>query len=136
MKKTLAALAIIMTVSLTAASVQAQVRVGININIGQQPPWRLSGYDYVEYYYLPEIECYYNVPQRQFIHLSNGRWVFSASLPARYRNYNLYTGYKVVVNRPRAYRYFEQDRRMYGRYEARHDNGRHNGRNKGRKHHH
>jgi len=128
------------TVAITEKS-EAQVRVGVNINIGDQPRWRAPGYDYVEYYYLPDIESYYYVPRHQFVYLSNGRWVFSASLPSRYRNYDLYSGYKVVVNRPDAYRYYEQDRTRYhgrnnfrnDRYE-RHDNGRHNGWNK-RRHH-
>src|SRR5262249_32285791 len=78
----------------------AQVRVGVQINIGDQPAWRPAGYDYVEYYYLPDIETYYYVPRHQFVYLSNGRWVFSASLPVWYRDYDLYSGYKVVVNRP------------------------------------
>ncbi len=92
---------------------KAQVRVGVNINIGDQPSWRVPGYDYAEYYYLPDIECYYYVPRHQFIYLSGGRWIFSASLPARYRGYNLHTGYKVVINRHNAYQYYEQDRRRY-----------------------
>lgn len=136
MKKKLLAVAILIAGSLTFQSLQAQVRVNLNINVGQQPPWRLSGYDYVEYYYLPDIECYYYVPSRQFIYLSNGRWVFSASLPYRYRNYNLYSGYKVVVNRPNAYRYYDEDHRRYDRSYYKHDNGRHNGWKRGRGHHH
>ncbi len=109
----------------------AQIRISVNINVGEQPPWRLAGYDYVEYYYLPDIECYYYVPRHQFIYLSNGQWVFSASLPSRCRNYNLYTGYKVVVNRPNAYYYFNEHKTRYGRGRDfrgdRHDNGRHKG---------
>lgn len=110
------------------SAADAQVRVGVNINIGDQPAWRPAGYDYVEYYYLPDIECYYYVPRHQFVYLSNGRWVFSASLPLRYRNYDLYGGYKVVVNRPHAYYYFEQDRVRYAKMKKPHyDNGYHKG---------
>jgi hypothetical protein len=120
---------------------EAQVRVGVNINIGDQPSWRAQGYDYVEYYYLPDIECYYHVPRRQFIYLSNGRWVFAASLPVRYRSYDLHAGYKIVINRPHAYRYFEQDCKRYKggnsfrneRYKP-HDNGRHRGWSKNKRH--
>ena len=133
MKKLLLCAGLCTTLAFTQQS-QAQVRIGVNINIGDQPSWRPAGYDYAEYYYLPDIETYYYVPQRQFIYLSNGRWVFSALLPPRYRNYDLYNGYKVVVNRPYAYRYFEEDRyryrnRDYSRYEdyQRHDNGKHKG---------
>lgn len=114
----------------------AQVRVGININIGDQPRWRPAGYDYVEYYYLPDIETYYYVPGHQFVYLSNGRWVFSASLPYRYRSYNLYSGTKVVINRPNAYYYYPEHRVKYGNRKFKHDNGRHNGWYKKQKRHH
>jgi len=94
----------------------AQVRLNVNFNIGSQPVWGPVGYDYAEYYYLPDIETYYYVPTRQFIYLSGDRWVFSYSLPSRYRGYDLYSGYKVVVNRPRAYKYFNDDRVRYRSY--------------------
>ena len=94
----------------------AQVRLNVNFNIGSQPVWGPVGYDYVEYYYLPDIETYYYVPTRQFVYLSGDRWVYSYSLPPRYRGYDLYSGYKVVVNRPRAYRYFNEDRARYSSY--------------------
>jgi len=98
----------------------AQIRFNVNVNIGSQPVWGPVGYDYVEYYYLPDIEAYYYVPTRQFVYMSGNRWIFSASLPPRYRGYDLYSGYKVVVNRPRAYRYFNDDRMRYGRYRGNH----------------
>jgi hypothetical protein len=94
----------------------AQVRLNVNFNIGSQPVWGPVGYDYAEYYYLPDIETYYYVPTRQFIYLSGDRWVYSYSLPPRYRGYDLYSGYKVVVNRPRAYKYFNDDRARYRSY--------------------
>jgi hypothetical protein len=52
------------------------------------------GYDYVEYYYLPDIETYYYVPKHQFVYLSNGKWIFATSLPSRYSSYNLYSDIK------------------------------------------
>ena len=128
MKKMLLGATLVLSSLAFTNKTEAQVRVGVNINIGDQPAWRDPGYDYVEYYYLPDIQTYYYVPRHQFVYLTNGRWVFSASLPARYRGYDLYGGYKVVVNRPNAYRYYEQDRVRYrGNYYKPHDNGRHNG---------
>lgn len=135
MKKMISAIAIGILV-FSALPSQAQIRVGVNINIGDQPRWRPAGYDYVEYYYLPDIQTYYYVPSHQFIYLSNGRWVFSASLPYRYRDYNLYSGYKVVINQPNAYRYYDQHRVRYAPREVRHDNGRHRGWYKSKKHRH
>ena len=99
---------------------KSQVRVHVNFNIGSQPVWGPAGYDYAEYYYLPEIETYYYVPRHQFIYLSGGRWVFSTALPSRYRGYDLNRGYKVVINEPRPYRHFYRDREQYGRYRGNH----------------
>ena len=112
--KKLVLILLIGTGLLVHQKVDAQVRV--NINIGSQPVWGPVGYDYVEYYYLPDIETYYYVPTRKFVYLSNGNWVFSTSLPSRYRSYNLYSGYKVVMNEPRPYLNFSRDRVTYGRY--------------------
>ncbi|WP_208602988.1 hypothetical protein [Pedobacter steynii] len=95
---------------------RAEAQVSISLNIGSQPLWGPVGYDYVDNYYLPDIECYYNVPRRQFIYLDNSRWIYSSSLPSRYRGYDLYSGYKVVVNSRDPYRHFERDRVSYARY--------------------
>lgn len=79
---------------------EAQVRLNVNVNVGR-PAWGLPG-DYAgDYYYLPEIDSYYDIPHRQFVYLSNGRWIIGAELPVVYRGYDLYRGYKVVVNEPR-----------------------------------
>lgn len=97
-------------------SFRSSAQVNVNVNIGSQPAWGPSGYDYAEYYYLPDVECYYYVPKRQFIYMNNGRWNFSLSLPARYRGYDLNNGYKVVINSRNAYYNFDYDRTRYARY--------------------
>jgi len=99
---------------------KAVAQVSINVNIGSQPLWGPVGYDYVDYYYLPEIESYYYVPERQFIYLSNGNWIFSAGVPPRYRGYDLYRGYKVVINSPQPYRYFNTHKVKYAKYRSNH----------------
>ena len=96
----------------------ASSQVSVNINIGAQPSWGPVGYDYVEYYYLPDIEVYYYVPRHQYVYLSNGRWIFSTSLPYRYRSYNLYSGYKVVINEPKPYLYFSNHKVKYAKYKG------------------
>ncbi|WP_207513300.1 hypothetical protein [Longitalea luteola] len=80
------------------------------------PMWGPAGYASVDYYYLPDIECYYYVPRRQFVYLSGPNWVFSYNLPARCRNYDLYSGYKVVCSGPRPYMHFSDHRVTYARY--------------------
>jgi hypothetical protein len=102
MKKLL--LLLVIALGLTSTQIaQSQIRINANINIGNQPLWGPVGYDYVDYYYMPDIDVYYHVPERRFIYLDGGRWIFAAALPARYRGYNLYASPKIVINEPRPY---------------------------------
>ena len=116
MKKILLAAGLVLAGSITGVSAKAQVRVNINVNIGSQPVWGPVGYDHVDYYYMPDIDAYYYVPSQQFIYLNAGRWIFAASLPSRYHGYNLYSGYKVVVNEPRPYLHADVYRVKYAKY--------------------
>lgn len=67
MKKLILTFALILTCS--AYTMQAQ-RVSVNINIGSQPAWGPVGYDYVDYYYMPDIDCYYSVNQGLFFYMN------------------------------------------------------------------
>lgn len=109
---------IVLLLLCTAGVAGAKAQVNVNINIGSQPQWGPAGYDYASYYYLPDIETYYYVPRRQFVYLSNGQWIFSSGLPPAYRGYNLYNGYKVVLNSPRPYLHFHDHRVAYSRYKG------------------
>ena len=103
-------------VLLLAGSTQAQVSV--RLNVGTPPQWGPAGYDHARYYYLPDIECYYDVNNSSYIYLTGNRWIHSRSLPYRYRNYDLYGGYKVVMNDYRGnrpYDHFREYRSRYGR---------------------
>lgn len=97
-------------------SSQSSAQVTLRANISSQPLWGPIGYNHVDYYYLPDVESYYYVPKKQFIYSDNGKWNYSASLPSRYRGYNLYNGYKVVINSSDAYHNFDSDRVRYARY--------------------
>jgi hypothetical protein len=128
-------LVLMFTVAIVAATLHtANAQVSLNINIGLQPNWGPRGYDYVEYYYLPEIATYYHVPTRRYVYYNGGAWVHRTSLPRAYRGYNLYKGRKIVINQPRPYL---NHRSYQSRYvdKYRHDNGRHKGWNKKDKHH-
>lgn len=95
---------------------KASAQISVSLNIGSQPLWGPVGYDHVDNYYLPDIECYYDVPRRQFIYMDGGRWIYASNLPSRYRGYDLYSGYKVVINSRDPYRNFNHHRVSYGRY--------------------
>ena len=75
-----------------------QAQVSVNVNLGSPPAWGPVGYSNVKYYYLPDVQAYYDIPASQFIYVKNGKWFRSRYLPGNYRNYNLYNGYKVVLN--------------------------------------
>ncbi|WP_316632558.1 hypothetical protein [uncultured Flavobacterium sp.] len=99
---------------LVASATQAQV--SINVNIGTPPAWGPAGYAEMEYYYLPDIEAYYDVRASQFIYFGGGRWIRTTYLPRQYRNYDLYGGYKVVLNDYHGrtpYAYFDRHRVEY-----------------------
>jgi hypothetical protein len=96
----------------------AKAQVNVSINIGAQPLWGPAGYDVVQYYYLPDLQLYYYVPSRQFIYLNGPSWVYVNSLPARYRGYDLYSGYKVVINEPKPYLHFNAHKVKYAKYKA------------------
>ena len=98
----------------------AQVVISANVNISSQPIWGPVGYDYAKYYYMPDIDAYYSVQGRQFIYLEGNRWIFASSLPGRF-HYNLYGGYKVVVNDDRPYMHPENYRQKYASYKGGHE---------------
>lgn len=72
----------------------AQLKV--NINIASQPVWGPVGYDYARFYYLPDLDMYYDVNRREYVYNENNQWLYINHLPDRYRNYDLFKGYKVV----------------------------------------
>jgi hypothetical protein len=97
---------------------QSQVTVSVNFNVQSQPAWGPVGYDNVNYYYMPDIEAYYYVPRHQFVYIEGGRWIFAASLPARCSSYDLYRGYKVVINEPTPYLHHDMYRARYSHYKG------------------
>lgn len=97
----------------------AQLRINLNLNIGSQPDWGPVGYDHAEYYYLPDIDTYYSVPTHEYVYFNNNSWIHSTVLPARYRNYDLYNGYKVVVNQANPWQRADYYRSQYANYRGR-----------------
>jgi hypothetical protein len=99
-----------------ASSVQSQISV--HINLGTPPQWGPVGYSDVRYYYLPDVEAYYDVPSSMFIYYNGVSWVHRSSLPSRYRNYDLYNEYKVPMSDYRGnspYSNFRKHKMQYAR---------------------
>jgi hypothetical protein len=122
MKKSILIVALVFS-GFVFGTASAQINVSVRANIGVQPLWGPVGYDHVEYYYMPDIHVFYYVPGRQYIYRQRGRWVHANALPYQYRNYNVYNGYKVVVNDRTPYRNAEAYRAKYAEYKGNHDQG-------------
>ncbi len=95
MKKLFTTAAMCFTLFFCTATVSAQ---SINININIQPSWGPVGYDYAEYYYIPELNIYYDVTNALFYFLSSGTWTGAKYLPLKYKRFDLSSLYKVVLN--------------------------------------
>jgi hypothetical protein len=145
MKKIILTAAIIIG-CLSLKSTYAQVHISLGVNISNQPEWGPVGYDHADYYYVPDIGVYYDIPAHQYVYMDNNVWVRRTYLPERWRGYDLYHGYKVVLNQPRPWVHDVDIRARYVGYRGRrdqviirdsydhryrnhwHDNGRHEGR--------
>jgi hypothetical protein len=104
-------------------TLQSNAQVSVSLNIGTRPDWCGHYEDNVEYFYLPEIEAYYDVHSSVFIYLGPRGWIRSAYLPEYCHGYDLHRGYKVAIDyhghSPYAYhkhhrtKYFRSNYRNY-----------------------
>jgi hypothetical protein len=111
----------LLVVLMLAGISNAQVKININFNLNTQPGWGPTGYDYVEYYFLPDLDVYYSVPQHLYYYNENGQWISNSFLPYRYNSYNLYTAYKVVLNEKEPWKNDRIYREKYSTFRNRHD---------------
>ncbi len=72
---------------------------GINVSLivpAWAPPYQNA--QLVKYYYLPDIEVYYDVSNQEFVYLQDGSWMFSSSLPPIYAGFDLYNSFVVMLD--------------------------------------
>jgi hypothetical protein len=107
-----------MTILGLALTIPAVSQVSVNINFGRPPIWGPYGYDDARYYYIPDIDVYYDIWDEQYIYCDRGRWIYVVSLPPRYRYYDFYSGYKVVLDYRgwAPYQYCNDHRSRYSGY--------------------
>lgn len=93
-------------------------QISLHFQFGSPPAWGPTGYSETRYYYLPDVEAYYDLKSSMFICFDGSRWIRRSHLPYRYRNYDLYNGYKVVMSDYRGnspYTHFDEYRSKYGK---------------------
>ncbi len=76
-----------------SAPLAASAQVGVNIQLGH-PTWGPAVPQGSQYYYVPEIDGYYDLQARNYIVQRNGQWARMASVPG----YNTANFHPVVVN--------------------------------------
>ncbi|MDB4903400.1 MAG: hypothetical protein JWQ63_2681 [Mucilaginibacter sp.] len=106
---------------LTIKIADAQVGIHVSVNIGSQPAWGPVGYSHVQYYYMPDIDAYYDVPAHQYVYYENNVWIHDGNLPPRYSNFDRYHSYKVVVNQRNPWERDADFRNRYAVYRGRRD---------------
>ena len=89
-----------------------------DVNIYDQPMWGPAGYDYAEYYYIPEIDSYYSVSEHQYIYRDGPTWRHSTTLPSTYSGYDPFHSYKVVLTGNAPYENNEIHQAKYGTYKG------------------
>ena len=127
-------LKLILIVFVFALANTTQAQIAINVNIGSRPNWCPEReYASVDFYYLPEVQSYFDTRLSQFVYMSHGRWIHANNLPDHYRRINLNNCQKVALrgyrgNQP--YAYYDNHRhtvceaapvRNYAYSEHRHD---------------
>lgn len=115
---------------LFAASTSSKAQLSVNVNIGapavvvRSAAWVPQNHVGVDFYYLPEIESYYDINAGLYVYLNNGNWCRTRYVPVQYRDYDLVHARRIALsgyrgNRPYAYynnhnvRYY--DNRNYNR---------------------
>lgn len=118
----------------TRASAQVSIHFGINIPVRrvyvptpppppppvvQEPVYDDDEYDAPvncndDYYYLPEVEAYYNVGAGCYYYNDGSRWVSCSYLPGAYRYYNWRTAVRYEVRAPRPYLHHDIYRSRWG----------------------
>lgn len=85
--------AALLTAFALAAAPAAQAQVNVNVNLGR-PAWGPAVPQGAQYYYIPEIDGYYDLYSQQYIVLRNGQWLPVAALSG----YDPYQFHPVVLD--------------------------------------
>jgi hypothetical protein len=121
MKKLMTISAIVLA-ALLSKNADAQVGIHVNLNIGHPRPVIVAQAPvYDDYYYLPEVEAYYSVPQQVYYYMDGGRWTSARYLPGKYHNYDWRSARRYEVHAQRPYMNHDSYRSQYGGFNNRYN---------------
>lgn len=93
-------------------------QLSIHLNLTPSHERRSEVSSSVNYYYLPDVEAYYDIHTSRYIYFDGRVWIRSSRLPGRYGNYDMDRGRKVVIRNYRGsapYSQIGNHRKMYGK---------------------
>jgi hypothetical protein len=108
---------IIAASSLISQTASAQISVSVQfgtpaVRVYRPAPQPAVVYD--DFYYLPDVEAYYSVPEHCYYYMDGRRWVSAAYLPGRYHDYDWRYARRYQVRAVRPYEQHNVYRNRYG----------------------
>ncbi len=91
------AISFLLLIGLSNSTKAQGPEINANIDLPSWAPYYENA-NMVRYYYFPDIECYYDVRNRDFIYLEDGQWMFGRSLPPVYAWFDLNNCFIVALN--------------------------------------
>jgi len=85
-------MAAVLCIAFSSSQAQEQIKATDTL-----PGWGVAGNDKATYYYIPATETYYDVRKGEYVYQQDGKWTRNSTLPVAYKDYDLYSGYKVVL---------------------------------------
>jgi len=64
----------------------------------ENPQWAPPYFPGVRYYYLPDIETYYDINSQEFVYLDNGQWIFSRECPFLNTGFDLNNSFAIALD--------------------------------------
>lgn len=80
---------------------QTNAQFSLNVSLNSRPTYSNPHYHYdtdVDYYYLPEIEAYFDNRDGIFIYYGSRGWIRSFNLPSHCNNFNIHNGVKIALD--------------------------------------
>lgn len=108
---------IILVAFIILFSFESNAQISVSVNLGSRPQYHDRYENESRYYYLPEIETYYDIQAGIYIFNSSRGWVRSSHLPEYCSNYDVNRGYRVALtyNGYRPYSDFNFHKQKYYR---------------------
>ncbi|QQL51126.1 hypothetical protein [Mucilaginibacter ginkgonis] len=108
------------------ASAQVGLHVSLNLGgVGVHAVYNQAPVQYVDnaygddYYYLPDVEAYYSVPQHCYYYNDGRQWVSAAYLPGRFHDFDWRNARRYEIRGERPFMHHDMYRTRYGGFDQR-----------------